>query len=414
MESALAECLNQTEFEALKVEPGRIFNAAGSTRRQVQVWNQNRTHVRTDSDCRSKHYDNTDAYVLNYSGDPNDIRIAGGYQVDILQQSAQSILVRSIVNGGELGAPIDEIPLYSGELPPTGSDHLDGGISCDKVLKSINGVAVDHFVISTNMGVIVKPHPLLNRIVIDVNGDGLTFCTGSAAATAVDCLPASGDGCGPASGVVTLCPGQPDDRGGYKDVSNVDNSDYENPDIDLNDVYGTCSYRKTVEGWQLIDSNPSFNCQCVTPTIGGYLGQSVSTRASPIPREEPYWVRNGDFADGLQYWQITADDYALGDGEVFGGMPYAHVENGTLLQPFIPFDARMVRLQFNYTCTDSVEIKVVNHRTGEVLLNATVGPEEVDTEILTDFFSTSATDVVISFQTAGTMQVSEVLVVPWQ
>lgn len=417
--SEIDACFEQQEFAALEVEPARIFNAAGSARRPVEVWNKNRSHVQADNECKDYQYQNEAAYVRNYAGEPDEVRLSGGYQSQVIGQSISNVLVRSVLGGGELGAPVDEIPLFVGEMPPPGATYLDGGLSCDKVLQAINGVSVPHFTFASDSGVIVKAHSSLNRVVIDVNGDGLTYCPGEVANQTVDCLPASKDYCGPAAGTITQCPGAPDDKGGYLDTvdqnSGLVQIQVGGGSIDLNAIYGTCDYIKEPEGWRLTAANPAFNARCTPPLIGGYLGQTITMRSISQAAEQPWFVRNGSFSSDSQHWLATAESSQRATSStIFDGVPYMQLVNGELKQPLIPIDNRLLRVQALYTSTAAVTVTVVNDRTGLSLLVYTVPSSSTEAVMLSDFFTGMLTDVTLKFSTAGNLKITEIGLIPWQ
>jgi hypothetical protein len=92
---------------------------------------------------------------------------------------------------------------------------MDGGINCDNVLRSINGVSGPTLHIYSDSGVTIGNHTALNRIVIAVKGEGLNFCPDVSPAEQVPCPPTTGVNCGPAAGVATACPGAPDSKAGF-------------------------------------------------------------------------------------------------------------------------------------------------------------------------------------------------------
>lgn len=426
LEQDLANCFNETEIQRLDIEPARIFSAVGLTKKTIEVWNQNRTFVRSDQDCMNSNPVNTNEYIRQFSGQSDSFRIAGGYQTNVINLISGGVLISSALGGGELGVPLDELPLYEGESNWNDQDHLDGGLSCNSVLRTVNGVPGPNLEIRSDQGVLVGNHPQLHRVVINVNGDGLNFCPESTEPSIVECLDPSKEFCGPTNPDLVFCPGEPDNKAGFKLVSG---SNMDLPILSENilktkpkqifmssvDIYGNCRYSKSKEGWNLIENNAAFNCECQEPKTQGYLGQLRLVSAKPLPVEQPLIVRNPYFIEDLDYWNVIAVSHNVVSDEqsvLFDGLPYLEMYQGTLSQPTIPVENKKYRIQFRCKSTEATKFDVIDMATGNSLITGEILPCDDET-INSDFFKFPKTVVRIDFHTSGQFCVTEIGLIEW-
>lgn len=106
------------------------------------------------------------------------VKLKAGYNVSIgLTPSANTITLSAALNAGE-GQPCEEVKLFPTESPPIGAENnlLEGGLLCNDVLRSINGLAGPAFKIKGGQGVSVLPDPDAHCVIIDVNLLNLDLC----------------------------------------------------------------------------------------------------------------------------------------------------------------------------------------------------------------------------------------------
>lgn len=418
----LDACFAGGEISGLVVEPGRIFSAAGGVRKRVEVWNANRTKLKADSECQQPDTGSSEPYVQNYAGNPDVLRIAGGYQVGIRHNGDQSIIVRANPGGGELGAPQGEIPLYPGEDIIVGSSFLDGGRDCGTVLRTINGVPGPTLQIYSDSGVLIGNHPELNRIVISVNGEGLNFCPDVSVPEQVECLGSTGQNCGPAGGVVVNCPGEPDSKSGFKTTGSGSSGTSTNPtptvgssqSTSYQQLYGTCQFERTQDGWVQKVNNANFNAHCVPPTTSGYVGQQRTITAVPDNIVSPGYIRNQLFNDGDDHWQLPVGSILVSaeNSAKFGNLPYVEF-TGVVSQPLVTVPAGRYRLQFEFEVTSHMNIKVFSPRDGITLYEGGLDPQS-NIHAFTEFFETPADDITVEFASTSVARITEISLVPWQ
>ena len=97
------------------------------------------------------------------------ILIQSGYNCDIKQSDRDNAIVFNAKVGAGAGQPCGEIPLFSGEVPPSGSGLLSGGASCGESIQTINGISNPNFIIQAGNGVQITSVPEENKLVIDIN-----------------------------------------------------------------------------------------------------------------------------------------------------------------------------------------------------------------------------------------------------
>jgi len=417
----LDACFAGGEINGIVIEPARIFSATGSTRKKVQVWNANRTHVTRDVSCVQPEYQNTDAWVLQWQGDPDVFRIAGGYQADVRHSSETTVVISSTVGGGEFGAPTEEIPLFADEQVVSGS-YLDGGASCDEVLRSINGVGGPVLRIYSTLGALIGNHPELNRVVINVGGEGINFCPDIVDPEQVECLPPLDGSCGPISGTV-VCPGEPDVKAGFKDTfsSSTGSPGGFRPatpttvqsSLSNSQLYGNCQYRRDESGWVLVVDGAHKNAQCNPPGSQGYLGQVRTVLASAIELEVPWMIRNPYFNEGDKYWVMPSGIIIDADhSTLFERLPYAQF-TGKLSQPLLPLPNGRYRVQFQYECDAELKYSIYSPRLGAAVYQSSVFPD-TDPNVLGDYFDLTADAITVEFETTGVARVTEVGIIPWR
>lgn len=375
-DQSLADCIGNAELPDITVEPARIMLATGLSIKRWSVYNERRTRLSTDAECRGITYDTSiPAYVQNYSGLPDNIRLAGGYQTTVVQNPVSGDLtVTSIIGGGDLGTPPGELPMFVGEAPPPDRTYLDGGLACHEVLRSINGVPGPNLQINADIGVLIGNDPLTNRVIINVNGEGISSCPQFESPEQVECLAPRSNDCGLAPGADVVCPGEPDNRDGYKVIvvggSTTTASPNLPPTIDTRAVTydsipstGVCTFRRLSGVWvqQSEEAVPTW-CECLAPTFYGYENQVVRVTAQPIKADPITKLRNAYFIDtpALRFWTVTSGSLVTEDEERDPEeLPYISLNSGgKLTQNHLPMTAGSYRVQLTLDAEESTTIRI--------------------------------------------------------
>ena len=168
------------------VEPALVENLSNSIVNSFELANSDRTRVTSPTDCPPVEWDFPTG--LGIDGKPvvyesarciqGDVKLKAGYNTRIaVNQGANSIVLSPAVGAGE-GNPCDEISLFPGETPPVDAENdlFEGGLLCNEVIRSINGVQGPNVRITGGQGVSVTPDLENNCINIDVNFLGLDLC----------------------------------------------------------------------------------------------------------------------------------------------------------------------------------------------------------------------------------------------
>lgn len=153
------------------VEPSLIRNLAGSAVNAVHLANKERTRVTAPVGCRPPCYDfTTEAVYVQATCLRNDLRFLAGYNAAITQNATDNSLQFAARQGSGKGTPCEEVPLFPGEAPPTGSSLLTGGPSCEETIRSINGVAARLFLLAGGAGTALTPSTTPHQLTIRVSG----------------------------------------------------------------------------------------------------------------------------------------------------------------------------------------------------------------------------------------------------
>jgi hypothetical protein len=157
------------------VEPALVQNLAGTYVARVGLANDDRTRVSAPDGCPEVIFPYPTGTVHVY--EPclvGDIIFVPGYNA-VIRQEEGSIIFGAAVGAGD-GEPCEPAPLFAGEVPPAGSQLLEGGPRCNDVLRSINGSGGRQFELTAGPGVTIVSVPEEHKVVIDVNMAGLVTC----------------------------------------------------------------------------------------------------------------------------------------------------------------------------------------------------------------------------------------------
>ena len=159
------------------VEPSTIQNMVGSYIRTVNIANAERTRSTSPDECRDHcwSFPLKEHYVSSTCLE-GTIRLKPGYNSNIYQEDHDNKLILEAKPGAGEGIACETVALTSAEAAPDDRSTLDGGLTCDEVIKSINGVGKQFFTITGGSGVVVSTVPEEHKIVIDVALHNLVAC----------------------------------------------------------------------------------------------------------------------------------------------------------------------------------------------------------------------------------------------
>ena len=161
------------------VEPALVDNMSSSIVNSFELANTDRTRITAAAGCDDPTWDfETGIVYENARCVQGDVKLKAGYNVSTsITLSSNTITFSPTLNAGE-GEVCSVVKLFPTETPPVGSVNglLEGGLTCDEVLRCINGVAGPNFQIVGGQGVSVTPDLVANCVTIDVNLVELDFC----------------------------------------------------------------------------------------------------------------------------------------------------------------------------------------------------------------------------------------------
>ena len=159
------------------VEPATIQSMVGSYVRTVNIANAERTRSTSPDECRDHcwSFPLKEHYVESACLE-GVIRVKPGYNSNIYQEAHDNKLILGARPGAGEGISCGPVSLTSAEAPPDDRSTLDGGLTCDEVVRSINGVGKQFFTITGGSGVVVSTVPEEHKIVIDVDLRSLVAC----------------------------------------------------------------------------------------------------------------------------------------------------------------------------------------------------------------------------------------------
>lgn len=156
-----------------RIEAGRVQNLAKSFVRSINLVNMNRTHAEPSEECGGSP-PGTQLFV-NATCIAGHVKIREGFNCSIRQEAAAIVI--SAGQGAGAGLACDEVPLYPGESPPSGSSLLTGGPSCHEIVLTINGVSGPNLQLQAGDGIDVIPHPdYPHTLLITAHFNGFALC----------------------------------------------------------------------------------------------------------------------------------------------------------------------------------------------------------------------------------------------
>ena len=189
----LAEILadGQTLEDGATVEPALTRSLVKAYVRSISLANDDRTRATNPAQCRAMEDPNssgqTHAQATCLLG---HVRFQAGYNCKISQDVANNaILIGAMdptVEATYAGQPCEEVPLFSGETPPTGRSRLDGALDCSEVFRSINGLGGPRVNILSGNGVNLTFDTASHHIIVDVNMHNMAVCSAMGPDSIVD------------------------------------------------------------------------------------------------------------------------------------------------------------------------------------------------------------------------------------
>jgi len=162
-----------------EVEPALIQNIHATILAAIDLANADRTRATASDGCDDPIWSYPTGVI--YPGEKcvqGDVKIKPGYNTKLLQDDLANSITILAKKGQGAGEPCEEVPVFEGETPPEGAsnDLLAGGLLCNEVVRSINGVGGPLFQITAGLGVSVVAEPENNKVIVDVNMIGLAVC----------------------------------------------------------------------------------------------------------------------------------------------------------------------------------------------------------------------------------------------
>lgn len=170
------------------VEPALVQNLAGAFVHRIGLANDDRTRVDAAQGCDAPVFDyQTGVVHVNDRCVVGDVVVMPGYNATVRQTAADNAITLGAAVGAGEGQPCGTVRLFPGESPPPGSSLLEGGPRCNETIRSVNGVGGRQFQILSGPGVTVTPVPAENRVVVDVNLNGLALQLSDVSARSESC-----------------------------------------------------------------------------------------------------------------------------------------------------------------------------------------------------------------------------------
>lgn len=162
---------------AATVEPALLQNLSGAFVKALALANGERTRVTAPTDCPPVVWPYpVDVVHAGPTCLQGDLLFLPGFNCDLRQDSLENALVFSTAAGAGKGQPCTPVPLFEGEVPPPGSQLLEGGPLCNETLRSVNGVGGRFLRLLAGPGVSVEDQPDRHTVVIDISMTGFAVC----------------------------------------------------------------------------------------------------------------------------------------------------------------------------------------------------------------------------------------------
>lgn len=170
------QTLTNTGGEAV-VEPALVQNLAATFVEALAVANADRTRATAADGCTDPvwPFPTGIVYVVSRCVQ-GGVLLKPGYNCQVTQDDGSGTITIAAEVGAGAGQPCSEVPLFPGETAPEGSSLLSGGLACNEVLRSINGIGGPVFSLLAGNGVVITSDPESRTVVVDVNMINLATC----------------------------------------------------------------------------------------------------------------------------------------------------------------------------------------------------------------------------------------------
>ena len=158
------------------VEPALLQDLSNTYIRSINLANYDRTRYVAPVGCEGDDPQGDREVFVNSTCIQGKVVFTPGTNSNISQNSFTNSITFSAVVGAGSGEPCEQIPLYEGEIPPADSMYLEGGPSCNEVIRSISGVSGPIADLSPDGGVSISYVPSEHKIIVDVNLKTLATC----------------------------------------------------------------------------------------------------------------------------------------------------------------------------------------------------------------------------------------------
>ncbi len=161
------------------IEPSLVQNMARTFVSSFNIANADRTRMTAADGCPPIDWPyptGPDVIHVNAQCLRGDVKIRPGYNATVRQQDFDNAMVLSAGVGAGEGEPCREVELFPGEIPPSGSSLLSGGLRCDEVIRTLNGVGGRFMVVRAGLGVKIDSDPSTNTITVNADMSQLSVC----------------------------------------------------------------------------------------------------------------------------------------------------------------------------------------------------------------------------------------------
>lgn len=157
--------------------PSLIQDLGRSFVRRVSLWNADRTRVTAAPGCSAVvwPFPLQNQYQIT-SVSSGSLLFREGHNATIKLSSVDNSVGFSAGVGRGLGSQCEEIPVFSGEIPPSNSVFLSGGIRCKDAISSINGLNTKNITITSGAGIQLLSSPSTSMIEVRVEPTTLESC----------------------------------------------------------------------------------------------------------------------------------------------------------------------------------------------------------------------------------------------
>lgn len=157
----------QGTADTTAIEPGVVQSCQQRFVRSINVANKTRTRATAADGCDGE--TSTEQIIPIDNCLTGDLRIQAGFNCKLLQDTTENSLTLGAAVGAGAGEPCDEVPIYSAEEKPDGSDFYTGGPTCRGLIKTINGVGGPDLVFQAGPGVTITATEARLKVAVDLH-----------------------------------------------------------------------------------------------------------------------------------------------------------------------------------------------------------------------------------------------------